>query len=96
MTVDDVMLYGKVYQWATSKMYNEIPVRLVRCSCGSDVDQQCIFRSGRFGTPHADRRLALERWRKQSPENQAEYEELKQDLIRYYVALAIQNIREAA
>lgn len=32
MTVDEVMLYGKVYQWAKSKMYHEIPSRLVPCS----------------------------------------------------------------
>ena len=92
MTVDDVMLYGKVYQWAQSKTYNEIPVRLVRCGCGSDIDQQCLFRNGPGFTPHADRRTALNRWIKQSDENKSEYEQLKQELIRYYVGLAIQQI----
>lgn len=96
MTVDQVMLYGKVYQWATSKMYNEIPVRLVECGCGADIDEYCIFRKGRGTTPHADRRVALERFVKSSPENKAEYEELKHELIRYYVQLAIQEVTEAA
>lgn len=96
MTTDDVMLYGKLYQWATSKMYNEIPVRMVACGCGADIDQYCMFRNGRGTTPHADRRTALQRHIKASDENRAEYEEMKQDLIRYYVDLAIQEIRKQA
>lgn len=94
MNVDDVMLYGKVYDWARSKAYHEAPVRLVPCGCGADIDEQCLFRSGRGTVPHADRRVALKRWLFRNEEHQAEYEELKQELIRYYVALAIQEVRE--
>ena len=97
MTVDDVMLYGKLYQWATSKMYNEIPVRLVACpACDEDIDQYCVFRNGPGTTPHADRRVALQRYIKRNDDNRAEYEELKQELIRYYVGIAVQEIRKAA
>src|SRR5579864_5516655 len=77
MTADDVMLYGKIYQWAVSKMYNEIPCRMVPCGCGADVDQYCIFRHGIGTTPHADRRLALALYVKASDDNRCEYEQLK-------------------
>lgn len=97
MTVDDVMLFGKLYQWASTKAYHEIPIRLVACSCGADIDQYCIFRNNRTGTtPHADRRSALSSWIKESQENKAEYESFKQELIRHYVNIAIQEIRKAS
>lgn len=90
MTVDDVMLFGKVYQMAVSRMYNELPVRVTPCSCGADVDQQCSFNGRRGVVPHADRRDAAQCWKK---ENSAEYEELKQGLIRYHVECIIREIR---
>lgn len=90
------MLYGKVYQWATAQMYNEIPIRMVKCGCGADIDQYCQFRMGPGRTPHADPRVALQQYIKSSDENRAEYEEMKEDLIRYYVTLAIQEVRKAA
>ena len=90
MTVADVMLYGKVYQWAVSQMYNEIPVRLVPCGCGADVDEHCMFKQGRGVIPHADRRDAAQRWKRANPE---EYETFKLELIEYYVKLAIKEVK---
>ncbi len=89
MTVSEIMLYGKVYQWATQQAYHEMPVRCVPCGCGADVDEFCMFRMGRGRVPHADRRIALGRWKKENPD---EYESFKQELVEHYIRLAVKEM----
>lgn len=86
MTVSDVMLYGQIYAWAKTQAYHEMPVRCVPCGCGAEEDQLCIFRNGRGKVPHADRRVALMKWKKANLE---EYEAYQQELIAHWVGVGV-------
>lgn len=94
MTVDDVMLYGKIYSTAQARMHNQIIVMTASCgACGADIDQDCMGQYGRRhpGSLHGDRRSAAETWRKA---NRAEYAELREELIRFFVGQIIKQVRD--